>query len=67
MIGNIFRGFRLHKTLARRIRGAKIALLLMPGLVILVGPAMTAQVIADPQGPFCRRFGRATALTRFKP
>ena len=51
MIGNIFRGFRLHKTLARRIRGAKIALLLMPGLVILVGPAMTAQVIADPQGP----------------
>ncbi|MGB0006052.1 MAG: PKD domain-containing protein [Candidatus Sulfotelmatobacter sp.] len=51
MIGNIFRGFRLHKTLARRIRGAKIALLLMPGLVILVGPAMTAEVIADPQGP----------------
>ncbi|MGA8199159.1 MAG: hypothetical protein WB814_03790, partial [Candidatus Sulfotelmatobacter sp.] len=51
MIGNIFRGFRLHKTPASRIRGAKIALRLMPWLVIFASPAMTAQVIANPQGP----------------
>ncbi|MGB8580337.1 MAG: PKD domain-containing protein [Candidatus Sulfotelmatobacter sp.] len=51
MIGNIFRGLRLHKTLASRFRGAKIALRLIPWLVILASPAVTAQVIANPQGP----------------
>ena len=38
MIGNIFRGFRLHKTLARRIRGAKIALGFDALALILVEP-----------------------------
>ncbi|MGA9508419.1 MAG: PKD domain-containing protein [Candidatus Sulfotelmatobacter sp.] len=50
MIGNIFRGFRSHKTLVSRIRGVEIARLLMPCFLILVSPAMTSQVIANPQG-----------------
>jgi alpha-galactosidase len=50
MTGNTFRGFRAHQVLAGRICGAEIARLLMPCLLILASPAMTAQVIANSQG-----------------
>jgi hypothetical protein len=50
MIGNNFDGFPSSQTLANRGRGVEIARLLMPWLLVLVSPAMTSQVIADPQG-----------------